>query len=129
GDAQFFLVMPKLMYAITIGIEDLRDQQPEFAIAQHRDLRAARNVHLIQNLARRRQRLDEHSAFGRDGIRKNMQIALRQGEKFAKRPRVLDDAEDSTLRAVAAEALAAPGTRSTAKVDLAHYPPADQIAP
>ena len=45
-----------------IRVQDLRDQEPQLAIAQHGDFGAFRNFHLIENLARRCERL------GKDGM-------------------------------------------------------------
>ena len=58
-----------------------------------------------------------------------MQIALRQREKFAKRARVLHDAQDCALRAVPAETLAAPVATAATEIDFAHHAPANQFAP
>ena len=54
----------------------MRDQQSEFAIAQHRDLLARRDRDLIQDLARGGQRFQENSALGGEAVGQDVQVAL-----------------------------------------------------
>src|SRR5215831_2935066 len=104
--------------AIPVRVEHKRDQQAEFSVAEHRDGLAARNRDLIENLARRRQRLREDRAIERDIVRR-MEVRLGQDEVFGKRAGLIDNAEDRSARAVPAETLPAPVAILAAQVDLA----------
>ena len=92
----------ELVDVVAIRIQHQSDQQSELAIAQHGDLGAAGQRHLIQDFARSRQGFHEHGALGGERIRQRVQIAFRQSQVFAKRTRMVDDAENGAPRAMAA---------------------------
>ena len=83
------------------------------------------NADLVQDLARRRQRLDEDSALHGQIVGQRVQVAFRQSQKFAERAGMIHDAEDATLRAMPAEPAAAPLASAARQVDLAHHAAAD----
>jgi hypothetical protein len=43
---------PELAHRISVGVQNLRDQQAEFAIAQDRDGFAGRYVYLVEDFTR-----------------------------------------------------------------------------
>ena len=85
-DPQFLRMPAKLMYPVPVGLQHLRDEKPEFSIAQHRHRAPAGNLHLIQNLARGGKRLGEYGDLGGDRVGNYVQIAFRQRQKFAEAP-------------------------------------------
>ena len=118
----FVFVPAKKMHLRALRLQHLRDQQPELAIAQDGHPLALGDLHLIQNFARGRNRLDEDSVFGGNRRGNAMQVADRQRQEFSKRPRMLDDAQHGSRRAVTAQAALAPFAMSAGEIDLAHYP-------
>jgi hypothetical protein len=120
-------VVTELVHAQTVGLEHLGHQQPQLAVTQHGDLGAARNIYLVQNLARGRQRLDEDGLLSGNAIGQHMQVALGQRKEFAKRPRMFYDAQYFAGGAVAPQAFAAPAACSAIQIDFTDHAPADQI--
>lgn len=127
GNAKFFGMAAELVHVVSIGVQNLSDQQPELAIAQNGDRRTARQVCLIQDLASRRQRFDEDSLLNRQAFRNDVQIAFGKREKFPKCSWMLYDAQHGPLRAVASQAAPAPAALAAAQVDFADHPAAHQV--
>jgi hypothetical protein len=63
-DPQFVRVTAELMHVMPGRLQNLRNQQSQFAIAQNSDSRAARNHGLIENFAGGGKRFGEQSDFG-----------------------------------------------------------------
>jgi hypothetical protein len=116
------------MHFVTVGVQHLRNQQAQLAVAQHRDFRCAGKGHLVENLASGGERLDEYRALERDRIRQHVKVALGQSEELGMCARMAYDAEHCALRTVAAEAFAAPVAAAAGEIDLAHHAPPDQSA-
>jgi hypothetical protein len=54
--------------------DDLTDEQPELPVSQHHDAVAAGEQPLLDNTARRSERLREHSGFVVDGRRHSVEV-------------------------------------------------------
>ena len=118
----FSSMPPKEMHLRALRLKHLRDEKSELAIAQNRHALAFGNLHLIQNFARGRNGLDEDGVLRGNRRGHAMQVADRQRQELAERPRMFDDAENGPRRAVAAEAALAPIAMSAGEIDLADDP-------
>src|ERR1700730_11908261 len=113
---------PEKMRLRAVRLEHLRYQQAQLIVAQDGYAGALGNLHLIQDFARGRKGLDEDGVFGGDRRGHPMKVANRQREKFAKCSRMLNDSEDGSGRAVAAEAPPATLAMSDGQVNFAYDP-------
>jgi hypothetical protein len=90
------LMVPEECHAGAVRPQYLRHKQAQLPVSEHRTALPFGYPHLVQDLARRGQRLKEHGLFGRYLGRNNMQVFLGQNQKFRERSRMLDNAEDAT---------------------------------
>ena len=118
----------ELVYARAVGLQHLRDQQSQLSVAQDGHGIAFGNIHLVQNFARSRKRLQKHGVAGSNPRWNDMQIPLRQRQEFAECPRVFYDAQYLALRTMAAQAARAPFALCTGDVDFPDYSLADEVA-
>src|SRR6266508_4217365 len=110
------------MYAGSVGVKRLRDQQTEFPVAQDGNGGAPRDARLIQNLAGRRQRLGENRMFRGDGIGKNVQVSFRQSEELFERSRMPDNSQHLPVGTVPPKPTGAPGAAAAVEIDLTDNP-------
>jgi threonine synthase len=104
-----------------VRFQDLADQQAQFSIAKNCNRRALRNFHLVENLARGCQRLDENGMLGSNCSRHTAQITLRQRQEISKCPRMLYDAQHSALRAMAPKTTLAPLAFFARQINFANH--------
>ncbi len=102
-----------------VRVQHLRDQQPQFSVAEHADSLALRDFDLVQNLASRGDGFDENRVLVGNGLRHAMEIAHGQRQKFAKRAGVFDDSQNTALRAMAPEPPRAPVAFAARQIDFA----------
>ena len=116
----------ELMDPAAARLQDLRDQQAEFAIAQYGYGGAGRDPHLIEDFAGGRHRLRERRDVRFHGIGHDAEIVFGKNEEFAERAGLVDDAENCALRAVAFESASAPGAAAAGEVDFPHDAASDE---
>src|SRR5438874_477621 len=112
----------------SVRVQDLRDQKPQFAVAEHRHTLTFGSLDLIENLARGGDGFNEHRMLGRDRAGYLAKIAQWERQIFGERSRVFDDAEYTALRTMAAEASRAPVAIPAGQVDLSSNPLAHPFA-
>jgi hypothetical protein len=119
-------VTAELKHAVAGGLQDLRNEQPKLAVTEHRDLGAAREISLIENLARRGKGFGKDRDFIGYRLRNDVKINFGQRQKFAKGARVPNDPKNLTRWAVPAKAALAPITTPAGEVDFADNPASGQ---
>jgi hypothetical protein len=117
---------PKVVHSYAVRLQDLRDQQTEFAIAQHGHFPAPRDLHLIEDLAGSRQWLRENSTLNGKAHGYDVQVSFGKSQKVAKRAGVFQDAQHGTPRAMPAESPRAPFAVPAGEIDLTNHALADQ---
>jgi len=86
GDAQLRLMTAKLVDLIPLGVQDHRNEQAQFAIAQHGDCVAARNVNLVEDFAGRRERFGEDRPLRGDFVGHEVEVGFGQVKNSWKAP-------------------------------------------
>src|SRR5512143_1065826 len=99
--------------------EDRSGEPAELSGSENRGAGAGRNRHLVEDLARRRERLREDSLIVRHAVRDEVEIRLGKSQPFRVRARMPADAEDRAPRTVASEPSSAPAAPAAGEVDLA----------
>src|SRR5690242_13385928 len=99
-------------------IQNLRDEQPELAIAEDRHLGTWRDFDLVENLAGSGKRFDENRALRRDRCGNFTQVDFRQRQKFSESARMFHNAEDSAFGTMAAQPTTTPIAALTGEIDL-----------
>ncbi len=116
-----------LMNLRAVRLQNLSNQQTELSIAQHSHWSATWDFNLIQNLASGGERFNKNGMLRRDRARYTMQVALWQGQQFAKCAGMLHDSENRSSRTMAAKPFCAPAANAARQVDFAHNTFANQI--
>ena len=125
GDGDLFRMAAEEMDLGTADLEDLSDEEAEFAIAEDGDSFAFQLAELLLDFAGGGDGFSEDGFFVREGGRDGEEVRFGEGEIFGEGARVLDDAEDGAGGAVAAEALRASRAVAAGKVDFADDAAAD----
>src|SRR5262249_8452830 len=94
-------------------------ESAELSRAEHGRSSSLADLDLIEDLARRRERLDEDGFFVMNGVGDNIQIVLRKSQILGMGTRMPANAKNRSLRAVAAQSLSAPVAPAAGEVDLA----------
>jgi len=123
-DAELLAVAAELMHAASVRLQHLRNQQPQLAVAQHRNRATFRNGNLIEDFAGCGNGFGENGRFRSQRIGYETQISFRQNEEFAERARLPHDAKYGAAGAMALEAPRAPGAGMAREVDFSDHPPA-----
>jgi hypothetical protein len=118
GDAEFAFVTAIVMNSGAGGVKNLCNQETELSVAEHRYRFAARDVHLIEDLAGRGNRFDEDGVICGERFRDDVEVPFWEREEFAERARVFHDAEDGAIGAVTFERTGAPLAAAAGEVDL-----------
>ena len=121
GDAQLLFVPSELMHCGAVHMQDLADQQAEFAVAQNGYRSAARNPDLIEDLAGRGNRFGEDRVFVRNGTRaRHADCPRAESGIHEKRRDASQFPSTRPMRAMPAKSAPAPIAVAASQVDFAH---------
>ena len=126
GDAELLAMASEVVDARAVAVQDLCDEQAEFAVAEHGYAGITGDADLIENLAGGGERLGEDGALSGESGGHDVQIRFGQRQEFAESSRMLHDAEDGAGGAMAAESACAPLAAAAGKVDLTDDALADE---
>jgi hypothetical protein len=126
---EFFWVPSEERDCCAAQMENLRNEQTQLSIAEHRRSHTTSQFHLVQDLAGCRNGFDKHSLFVAQAVWDQVEIAIRKGEELSECARMLYDPEHRAARTVPAKTAAAPVTSAAGQVDLTGHAAAYQIAP
>lgn len=119
-------MVPVEVDLVAVGVEHLRDEQPQFAVAEDRNRLVRRNLHLVEDFTGGGEGLGEDGAVCRNGLGDDVQVALGKREEFLESAGVVHDSEDGAVRAMAEQALVAPFAARAGQVDLAGHALTDE---
>ena len=102
--------------------QNLRDEQPEFAIAQHYTFLVGHHVNLFEHLVGGGERLREDRDVVGDARGNRVEVRNRDVDVLRETSIRIDDPHDTTGGAVALEALIADGATLARKVDFSDDP-------
>ena len=99
---------------MTFGPQRERDRRAKASVAEDRDAVVAREMSLLEDLIRGRERLDEDRQLVGDRIGNRDQIRVGQREHFGEGAVAAEDSKDGTVRAMPRHRAAAPSATSAA---------------
>lgn len=102
-------------------LQDLGDEEAEFAIAENGHGSADGYAHLVEDFAGGGKRFGEDGVEGRYLRRYFVEVLFGEGEKFSERSRMADNAEDGAVQAVPPEAFCAKITISAGEIDFPNH--------
>ena len=102
--------------------QNLRDEQPEFSVAQYHTFLVGHDVNLFEHLVGGGERLREDRHVVGDALRNGVEIRNRDVDVLRETSVGIDDPHDATGGAVALEPLVADGATLARKVDFSDDP-------
>src|SRR5277367_936332 len=104
---------------ILLALEHESDQRAEPAVAEHHYRLIAREMSLLENLVRRRERLDEHRNIVGDRIGNWNQVDVWESKEFREGAVAPEDSEHCAIGAMARETGGARRASAASGIDLA----------
>jgi hypothetical protein len=117
GNAEFLLVFAELRDGCTVKVENLGDEDPEFAITQDGNRCAFGDPYLVQDFAGRGDGFGKDGMMGWHGGGDTVEIDVGQCEEFGESARMADDAKNRAIRTVTSEIPGTPFAAPAGEVD------------